>query len=174
MTVKMNLYKWDDFRVVNSVEWPCNDLKPNAAFLVTEFDVNKYLNENAYNVYEYMAEFLLIKEETGEIISKNYAFPGIFKEVRSIVDPKPVLKITNNKCDKGNHRISLEVKIQSPAIFMHISLNHEVIKKYRLSKNGFMQVEPIQVVQVTFKNPDCEETVNVDNFNFKTLNQFLI
>jgi beta-mannosidase len=174
MTIKMNLYKWDLFRVVNTHEWPCNDAKPNTAYMVTEFDVDKYLNDNSYNIYEYMAEFVLIRDDTKEIIARNYAFPGNFKDVRSISDPKPQLKIGNNKCDNGNHRISLEVKVEKPAIFMHISLKHDKIKKYRLSKNGFMQFEPIQVVQVTFKNPDCLQVVDVADFTTKTLNTFLL
>jgi Mannosidase Ig/CBM-like domain len=174
MTVKMNLYKWDDFRIVNTQEWPCNNLKPNSASLVTEFDIYKYLNDSSYDFHEYMAEFVLINEQNGEIITKNYAFPGDFKDVKAVGDSNPKLKIQTSKCDKGNHKISLEVKIQKPAIFMHISLNHQEIKKYRLSKNGFMQFEPAQIVQVMFKNPNCLETITVENFSFKTLNTFLI
>lgn len=174
MTVKMNLYKWDDFRIINTQEWPCTNLKPNSATLVREFDIYKYLSDHTYEVYEYMAEFLLINEENGDIVSKNHAFPGNFKDVKSIADSKPKLKIQTNKCENGNHKVSLEVKIQAPAIFMHISLNHKEIKKYRLSKNGFMQFEPIQVVQVNFKNPDCKQSVTVENFSFKTLNKFLL
>lgn len=173
MTIKMNLYKWDDFRVVNTQEWNFN-LKPNDATLVREFDIYKYLKDNRYDVFEYMAEFLLIDDESGNVVSENYAFPGSFKEVKSVADPKIALKLATNKCDKGAHKISLEVKIQSPAVFTYIALMHDSIKKYRLSKNGFMQFEPIQVVQVTFQNPDCQYNITTGNFLIKTLNQFLL
>lgn len=174
MTVKMNLYKWNDFRIMKTQEWPCNNLKPNAATLLREFDIYKYLNDSSYDVNEYMGELLLIDSENDEVISKNYAFPGKFKDLKAVSDCKPKLIIQTYRCERENHKISLEIKIQSPAIFMFISLKHDVIKKYRLSRNGFMQFEPIQIVQITFKNPNCSQNVTVENFSFQTLNKFIM
>lgn len=168
----MNLFRWDDFRILNTHDWHWN-MTSNAANLVKEFDIYKYMTDNTYNVNEYMAEFQLINDSDGEVVSKNYAYPGNFKELKSIGDPKPQLRVSTSKCDKGSHRVSLEIKIEKPAIFMSVAFTHDKIKKYQLSKNGFMQFEPIQVVQVTFLNPSCEQVVNVSNFTVKTLNQFL-
>ena len=168
----MKLFRWNDFRVLATCDWYYN-MTPNAVTLLNEFDLYKYLHDNSYNENEYMAEFLLIDDEEGSVLSKSYAFPGKFKDVTSVGDPKPQLRISTNRCDRGSHRISLEVKIEKPAVFMAIVFNHDEIKKYRLSKNGFMQFEPIQIVEITFTNPSCLQTITVDNFTFKTLNKFL-
>lgn len=173
VTVRMNVYKWDDFRVVDTHAWNFG-MKPNAVEKVKEFSITQYLKEKNFNINEYLAELLLINDGEDEEVSSSFVFPTDFKSLKSVSDPKPTLRISTNSCDKGSHRISLEVKVQKPAIFMAISFNHAVIKKYRLSKNGFMQFEPIQVVQVTFLNPNCEETVDVGNFSFKTLNKYLM
>lgn len=172
-TVRMNLYKWDDVRVVNTWNWFFN-MTPNAVTKVRDFDIIQYMSEHRFSVNEFIAEFLLINDEDSNVVSKTYIFPGGFKELTAVADPKIELRIGNNKCDKGSHKVALELKIQAPAIFTYVEFVHEDIKKYRLSKNGFMQFEPIQIVQVTFYNPNCEHTVSVGNFLIKTLNQFLL
>lgn len=172
MYVKMNLYKWTSFRIVNTRNWTFVMI-PNAVTLVESFDLHGYMDENKYGIYDHMAEFLLTDNED-QVISRNFAFPGYFKDVTSIGDPKPSLKITSNRCDNESHRITMEIKIQAPAIFMSIALMHDKIKKYQLSRNGFIQLEPIQVIQVTFRNPNCNSTVTEADFETKTLNQFMM
>lgn len=173
MTVKMNLYKWDDFRILNTREWKFN-MTPNAATVVAEFDLVQFLRDNSYDANEYMTEFQLINDEDEKLIFKNFAFPVNFKNVKAVGDPQVDLKIATSRCEKGTHKISLEVKVQAPAIFTHISVVHDDIKKYRLSKNGFMQFEPIQVLQATLQNPDCRSNVTIDHFTVTTLNKFLV
>lgn len=173
VTVRMNIYKFDDFRVVGTQDWHFN-MTPNAVKLAADFNITKYLNDNRFNIYEYLAEFRLINEGEDQEVSSSYLFPGNFMSLKSVADPKPTLRISTSKCDNGSHWISLEVKLQKPAIFIAITFNHEVIKKYRLSRNGFMQFEPMQVVQATFLNPNCEEKVDVGNFSAYTLNKYLM
>lgn len=174
MTIKMNLYKWNGFRVVATTSWKSN-MTENSAQLVKEFDIFKYMDDNKYSIKDYMAAFQLIDDSDSRVVSTNFVFPVSFKEVTSVGNPKPTLKIgSSSKCEKGSHTISLEVKIETPAIFMSVIFNHNSIKEYRLSKNGFIQLEPIQVVQVTFQNPSCENVITADNFVVKTLNQFLL
>lgn len=173
MTVKMSLYKWDDFRVVTLQQWDFN-MTPNSVELVQELDIYALMNSSQFDVNEYMAEFLLYDNDDHAVVTKNYVFPVNFKEVKGIGDPKVELRFSSNKCDKGNHRISIEVKVQKPAIFMFVAFVHDEIKKYRFSKNGFMQFEPIQIIQVTFNNPNCTHELSVANFTVKTLNKFIM
>lgn len=173
VTVKMNLYKWDDFKVVRSRDWKCN-MTANAVTLVNELDVTQFMSNHSYDIAEYMTEFLLIEDSSSRVLSTTFSFPESFKNVKSVGNPKPVLRLSSNKCEKGSHKISLEVKIETPAIFMSVAFVHDTIKKYRFSMNGFMQISPIQIVEVTFKNPECEHTITTANFLFKTLNQFYL
>jgi hypothetical protein len=45
--------------------------------------------------------------------------------------------------------------------------------RYGLSKNGFMQFEPVTVVYVTFDNRQCEKTLKEEDFEVMTVNQFM-
>lgn len=171
--VKMNIYKWNDFRVVRSFSQKYK-MVANDAKLVFEFDLYQNLTDYSYNINEYMAEFQLVDNETNAVVSNSFAFPGEFKKLQSIGDPKPTLKFSIDRCTKGSHKISLEVSVNSPAIYLSISLVHDKITKYKLSKNGFMQFEPIQVVDVTFENPGCTQEVKVEHFKVFTLNKFLM
>lgn len=173
VTVKMNIYKWNDFRVVRSFSQKCK-IAPNSADLLFEFDLYQNLTDYSYNINEYMAEFQLVDNESNAVVSNSYAFPGEFKKLQSIGDPQPTFRFAIDRCTKGSHKISLEVSVNSPAIYMSISLQHESITKYKLSKNGFMQFEPIQVVDVTFENPGCAQEIKVEHFKAFTLNKYLL
>lgn len=173
VTVKMNIYKWNDFRVIRSFSQKCKTAA-NTAELVFEFDLYQNLTDYSYNINEYMAEFQLIDNESNAVVSNSYAFPGEFKNLKSIGNPQPALRFAIDRCTKGSHKISLEVSVNSPAIYMSISLVHENITKYKLSKNGFMQFEPIQVVEVTFENPGCAQEIKIEHFKTFTLNKYLI
>lgn len=173
VTVKMNIYKWNDFRVVRSFSQKCK-IKPNSADLLFEFDLYQNLTDYSYNINEYMAEFQLVDNETNAVVSSSYAFPGEFKKLQSIGDPQPTFRFAIDRCTKGSHKISLEVSVNTPAIYMSISLEHESITKYKLSKNGFMQFEPIQVVDVTFENPNCAQEIKIEHFKAFTLNKYLL
>lgn len=173
VTIKTNIYKWNDFRIIRSFSQK-SKMAGNSAELVFEFDLNKNLTDYSYNINEYMAEFQLIDNESSAILSSSYAFPGEFKKLQSIGNPQPTLKFAIDRCTKGSHKISLEVSVNSPAIYMSICLIHDKITKYKLSKNGFMQFEPIQVVEVTFENPGCAQEIKVEHFRAYTLNKYLM
>lgn len=167
----MNLLRLDDFGVLGTVDWHYN-MTPNAVTLLNEFDLHKYITELSADVNAVVAEFHLI-DDAGKHLAKNFAIPGEFEELSPVYDPKPELRIVSRNCVKGSQRISLEVKTQKPALFTSIVFSHDKIKKYRLSRNGFMQLQPIETVEATFNNPACLQTVDVNNFKIHSLNQFL-
>ena len=174
VTIKMNLFRFNDFKALDTIQWQYN-VVANDVTLVNEFDLHAYLSSKAFNINEIFVEFYLIDDSTDRVLSKSFVIPGEYANLTSVYSPKHELKLSSNNCDiaKGLHTINLEVKIQKPALFTSIVFTHDVIKKYRLSKNGFMQFEPIDIVEVTFDNPSCGQKVNVDNFKIHSLNQFL-
>ena len=68
--VRMNVHKWDSFRVLKTVEWHCN-LTSNSVELLSEFDIYKYLSDNSYNAAEYMVEFQLIENRPSEHVRQE-------------------------------------------------------------------------------------------------------
>ncbi|CRL07018.1 CLUMA_CG019973, isoform A [Clunio marinus] len=172
MTVQMRIYKWNEFESILAESHPFN-MTPNAVTLVTEIDVEKYFTDKGLNINENFVLYKLIDDTDKRLVASSPVFPGKFKTLKLIGDPKVKLQITTNRCENGEHRISLDVKIEKPALFISVKFVHDVIKRYRMSKNGFMQFEPIQVLQVNIKNPNCEYKFGVENFKVTTLNQFL-
>lgn len=172
MTIKMNIFKWSSFSKVDTVEWKF-DMQPNSVTEVTNIEIFKYMNDKNFDVRECLLMFYLYDDsDNSTAIADNFFFPGNYQNLL-IGYPNLRTTFSSNKCEKGKHQISIEIKIDTPAVFVYITLNHENIKKYRLSKNGFIQVSPIQNVQLTFDNPNCQWNVTNDALNIKTLNKYL-
>ncbi|CAO1424510.1 unnamed protein product [Diamesa serratosioi] len=173
MVVKMNIFKWSDFRVVHQHEYKFT-MRPNAVVEVMDnFNFHDFLNQHQYDAFQHLAEYSLL-DKNDNVIFKNFVFPELFKSIKSVKDPKLTINIASNRCENNFHRVAIEIKIQSPAIFIYIELRNLDIPKYRLSKNGFMQLEPIQTLQVTFDNPKCQFNVTASDFNVQTLNKFVM
>lgn len=173
MVVIMKIFKWSDFRVVHQREYNFT-MQPNAVVdVINHFDFHEFLNQNQYDVFHHLAEFSLLDMDDN-VITKNFVFPELFKTIKSVKDPKLTINIAKSRCENNFHRVAIEIKIQSPAIFIYIELRNLDIPKYRLSKNGFMQLEPIQTLQVTFDNPKCQFNVTTSDFFVKTLNKFVM
>lgn len=172
MLIHMKLYKWSGVRVVKEKIWSFN-MTSNAVSHVDEFDFTQYLKDLKYEAKNYVAEFSLIDSKDRHI-SKNYIYPVNFKDVSGVVDPKVQLLIASvSPCNNKLTNISLIVKIEHPAIFVDIQLNHDQIPVYQLSNNGFLQFDPIQTIHLTFENPNCNIDVKNSDFIVNTLNSFL-
>jgi beta-mannosidase len=173
MTVKMNVYKWDGLSVKDVREWKF-DMISNAVTPVVTFDLYQYMHDMNFNVYDYFMLFHLYdNSDDSYVVAKNFIFPGDYQNLNNVNDPGIEIRLSSNRCEKSEHRVTIEIKIKSPAIFIFITLDHEFIKQYQLSNNGFIQVDPIQTIQMTFKNPECKWTVVKEELNVKTLNHFL-
>ncbi|XP_070497078.1 beta-mannosidase isoform X2 [Chironomus tepperi] len=175
MSIKMNVYKWSGTEVVDTMSWTFV-MKGNDVTLVDTIDLYKYMNDKGYDVYEYFMMFYLYEgsQNNSNSVAANFVFPGNYQYLKSMKEPNLSYEFTTNKCENDQHRISITIKIDSPALFVYIVLEHPVIKQYRLSKNGFIQVEPFITVQLTFNNPGCSSSVKADSLKIKTLNKYLM
>lgn len=168
----MNLFRLDSFEALGTLNWTY-DILPNEVALLNEFDIYEYLTNNSYNVNEVIAEFHLIDNFDNRTLSKSYAIPGKYENLSSVYDPEPELRIVSSICVTGNHSVSLEIVVTKPALFISIDFVHNNLKKYRLSQNGFIQLEAIRKVEISISNPSCRETVNISSFRIHSLNKFL-
>ncbi|KAG5679138.1 hypothetical protein PVAND_008730 [Polypedilum vanderplanki] len=172
MTVKMNIFKWNSLTIADTLEWKFM-MKPNAVTEVTNIEIYNYLHDKNFDVRECLLMFYLYDDsDNSTAIANNFIFPGKYQNLL-INDPNLRFSFSSNKCEKEKHQIFIEIKIDSPAVFIYITFNHENIKKYRLSKNGFIQVSPIQNVQLTFDNPNCHWNITIDDLKIKTFNKYL-
>lgn len=70
--------------------------------------------------------------------------------------------------------MNLKISVSAPAIFLYIQLHHPEIEKYHLSKNGFIQVDPVEYVNVTITNPNCSAVVQEEHFKIQTVNDHMM
>lgn len=174
MKVKLDIHRFDDLIPVDNLEFKF-DLKPNSVAAVETLDLYTYLNQRSLGVYEHFILFYLYDlSNDSEVIATNFLFPGNFENLVDVKDPNVRLTFSSDNCEKGRHNINIEVQIDFPVIFLWINVQHEHIKKFKISKNGFIQVEPIQNVQLSFDNPNCEWKFTVDDLMVKSLNKFMM
>jgi hypothetical protein len=174
MRVKMNIHRFDDLIPVDNLEFKF-DLRPNSVSSVETLDLYTYLNQRSLGVYEHFILFYLYDlSNDHEVIATNFLFPGNFENLIDVKDPNVRLRFSSSKCEKNKQTINVEIKIEFPAVFLWINVEHEKIKKFKLSQNGFIQVEPVQNVQLTFENLNCEVNLKAEDLIVKTLNKFMM
>lgn len=165
----MEIRKWNDFQVFQTKEIAKHVIEPNSAILIGKFNMKKI----KLNSKDYFCRFLLYNSKN-EIISTNFIFPSYFKGITLNPNTNIRSKILSTNCHQSQEKIQLRIEIDSPAYFVYILLKHDIITQYKISKNGFIQLENIHEVDLIYRNPNCNEKITEDNFIFKTLNQFLI
>lgn len=148
-------------------------MTPNSAKLVDKFNFADFINTNKYNMHEIYLDFLL-EDENNRTLAQKQFFPSILKETTGIRDTKIQLKLDlTSRCKNDFTNTFFEILVNAPAIFIYIQINHPELQYYTLSKNGFMQNEPIQVVYLAFENPGCSINLQDEHFSVSTLNEFM-
>jgi beta-mannosidase len=178
MVIKMNIFTWNSFKVVDSVEWKF-DMKANHVTHVDNFDLFNFLHTKNYDVYEVFLMFYMSENNDGNstvnaLLSTNFIFPGNYKNIKLIRDPNLTVTITKKFCEYNQSQISILSSIDSPAIFVYLALEHEFIEHYQFSNNGFIQVEPVKILQLNFENPDCMWEISESQLKVKTLNEYML
>lgn len=81
----------------------------------------------------------------------------------------------NNGCNSetGHHETTVKVTVTAPAVFVYIQIKHEEIHKFELSRNGFIQVKPIENLTISFSNPNCVLNIEEENIIILTVNDFV-
>lgn len=167
LSLMMNVRGWNNFEVLESFNLKTRKYSANSASMSTKFDINK-IN---FDKNSYFLQYQLMNKKN-ESIAENFVFPRYFKNINLKRNLYIQWKIINSKCQKSHMQIELEIKVDSPAYFVNIAINHPTLTKYRLSSNGFIQLEPLTSVKVNFRNPKCIEQITEKDFVVQTLNQY--
>lgn len=174
MKIVINVHKFTEFSPVDTLEVGKFDMQPNAVTAVETIDLYSYLNHRKLNVYEHFLLFYLYPygNETS-ILATNFLFPGGFQNIKIVIDPNIRVIFLSKKCQNSISLIDFEVQIDSPAIFVWLFLQHDQVKKYKFSKNAFIQVKKFQKIKLSFKNPNCQWKVTKNDVKVKSLNKFM-
>jgi beta-mannosidase len=168
-TVLMEIRKWNEFQVFETIQIAERSFPSNSAVLVGKYNINKI----KLDPKEYFCRFLLSNSQS-EVISANFIFPSYFKGIKLKTNPNIRFTILSTKCRKNQEETHIKIEIDSPAYFVYILFKHDKIAQYKLSENGFIQLEASRDILIVYRNPKCNEKITQDNFNVKSLNQFLI
>ncbi|GAB0088016.1 hypothetical protein DMENIID0001_023910 [Sergentomyia squamirostris] len=117
--------------------------------------------------------YFLLEDKLGKVISTNFIFPEKLKNSYGIIDPHIDVVVASNRCSFSVSQISLEVKARAPAVFVYLQINNSAIESYTLSKNGYIQLEPIQMIRLEFENDNCETVLPRRDIRILTINDFL-
>lgn len=63
--------------------------------------------------------------------------------------------------------------VTTPAIFVYVQIKHQHIESYKLSKNGYIQINPAENFTITFLNPDCVAAFEENNIYILNVNDFI-
>lgn len=171
--ITCRVYKWSNFNLVDDHNSWSFEMIPNSAKLIDKFNFADFININKYNMHEIYLDFLL-EDENNHTLAQKQFFPSILKEITGVRDTKIQLKLDlSSRCKNDFTNTFFEILVNAPAIFIYIQINHPELQYYTLSKNGFMQNEPIQVVYLAFENPGCSINLQDGHFSVSTLNEFM-
>lgn len=170
--VAMKMFNWIDLQSTVLQTWRIS-MTPNSAFQVDHvplWDIFK----GTLKAEQHFLQFLLM-DERDEIVASNFLFPTAIKNAKGILSGyTPDVAVTSSVCDSFMQKVVLTVRTNAPVLFFYIDILNEGIQDYTMSDNGFMIVEPITTVTITYPNVGCVGTVmSVDDLRVFTVNQYL-
>jgi beta-mannosidase len=176
LTIDMKVFKWSSFTVVDEFTWTF-EMPDNLVKLVDTLDLYQFLDTRNLARNEHVVEFIMTGTDREKVLAREFIFPEPIKDAVGVkTTPDNVhLRIGHQRCTFNESTISLEIRANAPAIFVYIQLKDSAnIDRYELSKNGFMQLEPINVVHMTFENNLCGVELKETDFEMMTVNQFMV
>lgn len=170
--VAMNLYLWTDLYPKKSITWQA-ELKPNSDHLNKVIPMNQIFTER-FTQKNSFVEFVL--SSGTNVLSRTFFFPVIIKTASGIMNPLLTVEISSKYCQQESvlNSYSLAIRVQRPALFVYIEVLHKEVLTYSLSKNGFMQVDPIQIVHLEFKSKKNCIDLTVEDIKVTTVNQYMV
>lgn len=108
------------------------------------------------------------------VVSSNFLFPVPIKKARGVSSVPPEVTIQSNKCESFQQKVTLSVRTTVPILLFYIDILNEGVRDYQLSDNGFMLVEPVTTMTITYPNADCAGSIlGIQDIKVYTVNQYM-
>ncbi|XP_037912429.1 beta-mannosidase [Hermetia illucens] len=154
LMVVLSIVSWTELLPKDTENWYLK-MKPNSVLKVVSFDFEDYL-KGKYNKQNSFLQFDLY--DTGKnVLSTTYLFPTNLKDANGISDPVIVVSIESHVCENGGASASLWIKVRYPTLFVFLELTRTDIKRHYFSKNGYIQVQPIETIHLEYTDEKCAE-----------------
>ncbi|XP_004523471.2 beta-mannosidase [Ceratitis capitata] len=173
MHVTVQLYKYNSLKPVNYTTFDVN-LKPNAvlesrSFAKSEIFKNYTTERNTFMYF--------VLHSGSKEISSTYHFPTALNTAEGISDPALSFDLQWIHCVDGDRSFknayTLKIMVKKPAFFVYVDIIHPKVGKFKLSRNGFMQVKESIKVTLAFYAEECI-ILQKSNVVIKTVNDFML
>lgn len=148
-------------------------VEPNTVHMAGTIDIYDMLRKDSLDPTEHFVKLILRHVGDSNTLSRDYILLTEPKNCRNLGNPKLEHKIATQQCKHDHSVVSIELRIQRPALFVYLEVTNPNITDYTFSSNGFIQVEPIKVVNLEFKNINCSSVFEENNIEIMTVNDYM-
>lgn len=111
-------------------------------------------------------------DRSNNIISNTWVFLNSLKYAIGMRDPELTFELSKLVCQNSLNMYSISISTNYPAFFVYVEITNLDVKKYKLSKNGFLQLSPITVVHLEFESESCVQISKTD-VKILSINDFM-
>ncbi|XP_058443272.1 beta-mannosidase-like isoform X2 [Malaya genurostris] len=174
-SIEVKVHRWDKFVPVDLIAYDSIVVPENTVVKVDTFDIYDRLRQNNRLAKDHLLRIDLYRSK--KKIAENFVFLDKIRNADSISNVSLRLNIVSVNCNKVSNivRISLEVTIDCPAVFVYLELTPEnsALKQCQFSKNGFLQFTPIQTVHMQCVDIGCKSKLLSSDITPLTVNQVM-
>ncbi|XP_063705099.1 beta-mannosidase [Culicoides brevitarsis] len=172
-TLIIRFYSFDDLSIVHE-EIQNHQVPPNSVTLVHTFKVGEFLRAKNLDRFKHIIKLILRPVENAVTLSRDVVLLNPPKDSKGLGGLLLEKKIVHNYCNKDSNMaiVSIEIKIQKPALFVYLEVTNPEITQYTFSSNGYTQVEPIRIITLEFMNEGCEQgRLSDEHIQIMTVNE---
>uniref|UniRef100_A0A182PVA2 beta-mannosidase n=1 Tax=Anopheles epiroticus TaxID=199890 RepID=A0A182PVA2_9DIPT len=188
--VEIRIHRYGSFRVVERMRMDKIEVPPNTVVLVKHWDVYGHLANQGLHPADHLVLLYAYRHPQAgqqhqslvppQMIAQNFALLDKLKNIRAAqrVQPTVAINVVSAVCSERNNltSVSLEVSVSVPALFVYLQLTPEnsTLKQCQFSRNGFIQFQPVRIVQLTCVDPGCRNKIQARDITVRTVNELLV
>lgn len=111
-------------------------------------------------------------DRNNNIISNTWVFLNSLKHAIGVRDPELTFELSELVCRNSLNMYSISISTNYPAFFVYVEITNLDVKRYKLSKNGFLQLSPMNVVHLEFESDTCIQ-ISKKDIKILTINDFM-
>lgn len=113
-------------------------------------------------------------DATNRTVSVAHVFAGTLKNAVGLrSDVQVRVTLVGHECRDGRSTVDVRLAVDHPALFVFVTVRHAAVRAYRLSANGFVQLEPVRTVRLSFANAQCAVELRASDVRVQTVNEYM-
>lgn len=111
-------------------------------------------------------------DKRNQLISNTWVFLNSFKYAIGVRDAEITFELSELVCRNSLNMYSISISANYPAFFVYVEITNLDVQKYKLSKNGFLQLSPMTVVHLEFESASCIQ-ISKNDVKILSVNDFM-